>query len=133
MPKYILDTDICIYWLKGDRQIERTVLQKKLENVYMTVITECELYYGAYKSARSDKNISLLRKLRSKIKSIQTTSEVPRLYGKWKANLERIGQRLDDADLLIACITIASRGILVTNNISDFKRIPNLAIENWKS
>lgn len=66
MPKYILDTDTCIYWLKGDRRIEKKILTAGLENVTITVITECELFYGAYKSARVDKNLEVLKALRKK-------------------------------------------------------------------
>ena len=132
MPKYILDTDICIYWLNGDRRIEKHIMAASLVNVFITVITECELYYGAYKSAHMNKNLAVLKTLRSKIKTIQTTSDVASLYGRTKAALERKGQTLDDADLLIASIAMASNGILVTNNTSHFERIPDLQLENWR-
>lgn len=132
MPKYLLDTDTCIYWLNGDQRIEKKILSAGLENVSITVITECELYYGAYKSARVEKNLGVLKALRAKVKTIQTSSEAASLYGKTKADLERVGQALDDADLLIASIALASGGILVTNNTNHFKRIPDLRMENWR-
>jgi len=132
VPKYILDTDTCIYWLNGDRRVEKKILATALENVFITVLTECELFYGAYKSARVDKNIEVLKALRGKIKTIQTSADVAPLYGRIKANLEQMGKTLDDADLLIACIALASKGTLVTNNTSHFNRIPDLQIENWR-
>jgi tRNA(fMet)-specific endonuclease VapC len=131
MPKYILDTDTCIYWLKGDRRIEKKILTAGLENVLITVITECELFYGAYKSARVDKNIEVLKTLRGKIRTIQTSVDVAPLYGRIKADLEQRGQTLDDADLLIAAITLACKGTLITNNTSHFNRIVDLQIGNW--
>lgn len=133
MPKYILDTDTCIYWLNGDRRIEKRVLAESLANIFITVITECELYYGAYKSAHVEKNLIVLRTLRSKVKTIHTTSEAASIYGQTKATLERKGQTLDDADILIAAITMASNRILVTNNTGHFDRIVDLQIENWRS
>ncbi len=132
MPKYILDTDTCIYWLKGERGIERKVLGVGLDNVAMTVITECELYYGAYKSARVERNLAVLKALREKVKTLQTTAEVAPLYGRVKTHLERTGQPLDDADLLIAVVVLAAKGILITNNTGHFNRIPGLRIENWR-
>ena len=131
VPKYILDTDTCIYWLKGDRRVEKRILVSGLENAMITVITECELFYGAYKSARVDKNIEVLKVLRKRIKTIQTSAAVAPLYGKIKADLEQKGQTLDDADLLIAAITLACNGTLITNNTSHFSRIVDLQIENW--
>ena len=133
MPPYILDTDTCIYWLNGDRRIEKRILAKSLATIFITVITECELYYGAYKSAHVDKNLVVLRTLRSKVKTIYTTSDAASVYSQTKATLERKGQPLDDADLLITAIAMASNGNLVTNNTGHFDRISDLQIENWRS
>ncbi len=55
-----------------------------------------------------------------------------RFNGKIKADLERVGRTLDDADLLIGAIALASKGTLVTNNTSHFDRIPGLRIDNWR-
>lgn len=132
MPKYILDTDTCIYWLKGDRRIEKKIIGGAPDNVFITVITECELFYGAYKSGRVAENLEVLKAMRERIKTIHTSADAAPMFGRIKVNLEEMGQTLDDADLLIATIVLASRGILVTNNTSHFKRIPGLRIENWR-
>ena len=132
MPKYILDTDTCIYWLNGDRQIEKRVLANGLENVFITVVTECELFYGAYKSSRTEKNLEAVKALREKVKTIQTSKDVAPLYGRIKADLERVGRSVGDADLLIASTVLANKGILVTNNTDHFNRISALQLENWK-
>ncbi len=132
MARYVLDTDICIFWLRGDKRIERKVLSAGLERIFITVITECELFYGAFKSARRAENVALLEELQSKVRTLHTSSAVGPAYGKLKATLEKNGERLDDADLLIAAIVLASGGILVTNNASHFVRIPGLKLENWR-
>lgn len=132
MARFVLDTDTCVYWLRGDRRIEKRILTTGLQNVFITIITECELFYGAYKSAKTEVNLQLLRELRRKVRTIQTTAEVAPLYGQIKADLTRAGRTLDDADLLIGAIALASKGTLVTNNTSHFDGIPGLAIENWK-
>jgi tRNA(fMet)-specific endonuclease VapC len=41
--------------------------------------------------------------------------------------LRKIGR----ADLLIGCIALAHRATVVTRNIKDFERIPNLKLVNW--
>ena len=132
MTRFILDTDTCIYWLNGDRSIEKKILASGLQNVFITIITECELFYGAYKSARVDQNLEVLTALRKKVNTIHTSANVAPLYGRIKTQLEKTGQTLDDADLFIGSIVLASEGILVTNNTSHFNRIPSLQIENWR-
>ena len=132
MARFVLDTDTCVYWLRGDRRIEKKILTTGLQNVFITIITECELVYGAYKSARTEANLQLLRELRRQVRTIQTIPEVAPLYGQIKADLERAGRTLDDADLLIGAIALASKGTLVTTNTSHFEGIPGLRLENWK-
>lgn len=132
MNRYVLDTDSCIYWLKGDKNVEKRILEVGIENIYLTVITLCELFYGAYKSAKKEKNLKVLNNLISRIGVIHTAEETAQLYGRTKAHLEKKGEIVDDADLLIACITMSNkRGTLVTNNTEHFKRIANLKVENW--
>ncbi len=132
MSKFILDTDICIYWLKGNENIEKNIIKNGLENVFITVITECELFYGAFKSIKKDKNLAVVEELKTKINTLHTVNGVPSMYGKIKAELEAKGRPLDDADLLIASITLLNDATLVTNNIEHFKKISGLNIENWK-
>ena len=132
MPKYILDTDTCIYWLNGDRQVEKKVLAAGLANILITVITECELFYGAYKSGRVEKNIEVLKTLREEVKTVHTSRDIAPVYGRIKADLERAGRVLDDADLLIAALVLANKGVLVTNNTDHFDRVSDLQIENWR-
>jgi len=132
MDKFIIDTDICIYWLKGNENIERNIIKNGFENVFITVITECELFYGAFKSTKKDKNLTIIEELRKKIRILHIKEGIPYTYGKIKSDLEAKGQILDDADLLIASITLSNNATLVTNNTEHFKRIRGLRLENWK-
>lgn len=132
MSKFILDTDTCIYWLKGNENVERNIIRNGIENVFITVITECELFYGAFKSVKKEKNIAVVEELKKKIRTLHTREGASYLYGKIKSELEVRGQMLDDADLLIGSIALSNNATLVTNNSSHFKRISGLKVENWK-
>ncbi len=131
MVRFVLDTDHCIFWLKGNRAIEQRVLEVGVEQVAVTVMTACELAYGAWKSARREDNLRVLNRLQQALPTLHTSDEVSRLFGKWKAQLEGQGVGLDDADLLIGAITHAHHATLVTNNQSHFKRLSELSVENW--
>lgn len=132
MSKFVLDTDTCIYWLKGNENIEKNIIKNELEHIFVAFITECELFYGAFKSARKEKNLAVIEKLKKKIKTLHTIEGVSYIYGKMKSELEDKGQMLDDADLLIASVSHVNNATLVTNNIDHFKRIKGLKLENWK-
>ena len=54
-------------------------------------------------------------------------------YGQIKAALEKKGEIIGENDIHIAAHTISQGLILVTNNLREFKRVPNLALENLVS
>lgn len=57
--------------------------------------------------------------------------EATRIFGAISADLVKNGKKIDDADLLIASIVLANKGVLVTNNIKHFSRISGLKLESW--
>jgi tRNA(fMet)-specific endonuclease VapC len=62
---------------------------------------------------------------------ISLDEHAARVFGDLKAQLERAGRGLADADLLIAAICLANNATLVTGNTGHFERIPGLIIEDW--
>jgi predicted nucleic acid-binding protein len=54
-----------------------------------------------------------------------------RCFGALKAELESMGEPLDDLDLQIASIAIGTNSLLLTNNTKHFKRISGLRLINW--
>jgi len=131
MTRFVLDTDTCIFWLKGHRTVEQGILRVGVERVAVSVITACELAYGAWKSPRRQENLKVLARLQQKVQTLHTTDAVIQLFGRWKAELEGRGAGLDDADLLIGSIAHAHGCTLVTNNHAHFARLPELTVENW--
>jgi tRNA(fMet)-specific endonuclease VapC len=52
-------------------------------------------------------------------------------YGQIKAGLEKRGELIGENDIHIAAHAISQGLILVSNNLKEFKRVSNLALENW--
>ena len=129
--KYLLDTDICVYWLKGNEQIEHKILSVGMDNVVLSFINVSELYYGAYKSQRVEANLNLIRQLTTQLNVVESDESIGEAFGELKATLERAGTIIDDADLFIAACAKVHGLTLVTNNIKHFKRIKGLKLENW--
>ncbi len=129
--KYLLDTNICIYWLKGDENIERKALEVGLNNLFISFINLSELFYGAYKSQNVEDNLYSVRTIGEKLGFIESSEEVCDKFGDLKSFLEKKGKIIDDADLFIAACSIVNELTLVTNNEKHFRRIKGLKIENW--
>lgn len=130
--KYLLDTNICIHWLRGKGGVADAIEQHGLSNCCISEITKAELLLGeqlAILKGRKLKN-GLLQTLFSVIEIIPI-SECLELYAQQKAELYTKGTPIEDFDLLIACTAITKGCILVTENVSHMSRVNGTRIENW--
>ena len=128
---YLLDTDIIIYSLKGNPQVKRHLAKHVHDSLQISIITLMELFYGAYRSLEVESNLAKVRMIEHTLISIPVNKSVADTFGRLKAKLESIGNRLDDFDLIIAATALAENLTLVSNNERHFKRVPGLKIENW--
>lgn len=126
--KYLFDTNIIVEHLKGKKSIEVSFLRK---GSAVSIVTRAELFYGAYRSKRSQENLSKIREMLAElgIETAPLTEEIIDKYGRVKAELERKGQKLDEFDLLIAATALSLNLTLVTSNIKHFQRIPQLKLK----
>jgi len=96
-----------------------------------TWINAAELHYGAAKSVAPEKNRALVASLLGTLQVLGLDTASAQIFGEAKALLERQGQRLADADLLIGSIAAARKATVVTGNRRHYGRIPGVTIEDW--
>lgn len=132
MKKYLLDTNICIYFLKGQFELHRKIEQIGEENCYLSEITIAELKYGAENSKQKEKNRRNHEEFQAKFKILPVFPAFD-IYAKEKARLKTKGKVIDDFDLLIGATAVYNNLTLVTRNVSDFDRLSKIVIENWTS
>ena len=130
MKKYILDTNICIYLLKGLFDIDKKIENANTENCFVSEITIAELKFGVENSTHHDKNRKTIDEFVNKFTILPIFNSLD-IYAKEKARLRKKGTSLDDFDLLIGATAISNDLILVTRNVSDFERLEGIKIENW--
>lgn len=131
MP-YMLDTNICIYLIKKKPQKVLTCLaEHNISDVCVSSITVAELEYGVEKSSLPSQNRDALSEFIAPLEIMAFDDRAAESYGRLRAHLERRGTPIGSMDMLIAAHAL-SRGVtLVTNNVREFKRVPNLLLENW--
>jgi tRNA(fMet)-specific endonuclease VapC len=130
LKKYLLDTDICIYYIKGQFGLNEKFVQADPDNCYISEITLAELMFGVENSDKKEKNQKALDDFLSGIKLIPIFHSLD-FYAKEKARLKRTGKIIDDFDLLIGATAVTQGMILVTNNTDHFDRITGIMLENW--
>lgn len=126
----VLDTDTCVAILRGNRLVidRRAAVE---DAVATTSITAAELYYGAARSRAPEANRKLASRFLATLPVLGLDEVAARIYGEARAQLEREGRRLADADLLIGAIAAARRATVVTGNRRHFERIPGVVVEDW--
>jgi len=88
-----------------------------------------ELYYGAFKSGSSRRNLGVVDRLAFEV--LELTREDAREAGRVRAQLAAQGWPIGPYDVLIAGQALARNLVLVTANVSEFSRIPDLRWEDW--
>lgn len=131
---FMLDTNICIYMIKNRPDtVLKHLLAKRPHEVGISSITLAELQHGVEKSAKVEKNRLALEMLTSSLQVLPFDSFAAERYGTIRARLEKKGQLIGPMDLLIAAHASSLNWTLVTNNLKEFKRVPDLNLENWTS
>jgi tRNA(fMet)-specific endonuclease VapC len=130
LKKYLIDTNTVIFYMKGMFKLEDKFDEVLENNCYISEITLAELKFGIEKSERPEKNKKALDDFLSGVQVLPIFHSLD-LYAKEKARLQKIGMPIDDFDLLIGVTSVTHQLIMVTNNVSHFKRITGIEIEDW--
>lgn len=130
MEKYLLDTNICVFFLKGKYNLNLKLKQVGLQNCCISEITLAELKYGAECSDRISENTEMIDDFAKELTIVPIFNSLD-IYAKEKARLRKSGKMLDDFDLLIGATAVANKLILVTENERHLERISKIHIENW--
>jgi predicted nucleic acid-binding protein len=125
-----LDTSVLVDNLRGRR--ETVDYMRKLEaagtGLSTTTINSFELFYGAYRSVRREKNLAATKALLRRLVVVELSEVASEEAGKLLAMLESKGEGIDFRDILIAAISKTQEMALVTRDTEHFSRISGLEV-----
>ncbi len=128
---YFLDTDIIIDFFNNDNSIIKNMGKRRNIPMYISSLTLCELYRGAFLSADSETEQKNIFRLLMNTEFAALSKKACEIFGKYNAYLSKIGKITQEVDLMISSIAISKDLILVTRNKKHFENIPDLKIEQW--
>ena len=131
---YMLDTNVCAFWLRDKYGVKDRVNAVGMENCYISEVTVAELKFGKVYGRLKDGPKYKDQRLEQFFDDINILHIEPYfdLYAEEKARLELAGRPShDDFDLLIGCTAVAEGMVMVTENVKDFQNIKGIQIENW--
>jgi len=129
MKKYLIDSDILIYFLKGKQEVVERLSQIPINALYISRINYTELIYGAYNSTKINQNLKVIEPFLESFEVLELTKTSSLIFAKEKARLKKSGNMIADMDLMIASIAIENDCTLISNNIKHFNRVQDLELE----
>jgi tRNA(fMet)-specific endonuclease VapC len=130
--RYVLDTDISSYIMKGSEpNVMKRLAGIPVGDVSISAISKAELMYGIEISPRQAQDRARLEVFLRHMIVLDFPQDAASDYGEIRAWLKKRGTMIGANDLLIAAHARSLGLILVTNNTREFRRVPQLMIENW--
>ena len=129
---HLLDTDICIYTMKGRNRALAQRLDELSGKNAISDLTIFELYSGAdrYQSPISRTNI--IDEFANRMTVLPFDSNAARIAGPLRYKLRSSGQMIGAYDLLIAATALSRNLTLMTNNVREYNRVDGLKVEKWE-
>ncbi len=130
MKNYLLDTNICIYFIKGLYQLDRKINVVGSINCFISEMTVAELKYGVENSKTPELLRPIVEAFIPKFAVIPVYDALD-VYATEKARLRKQGLLLDDFDILIGATAIANKMTMVSNNQKHMSRLAGINLQDW--
>ena len=130
--RYLLDTNICIQIIRRKpSELLSRLTALPVGDVGLSAITAAELHVGVQKSRDPARNAEALTMFLLPLEIAHFDYAAAEAYGRIRVMLEAIGTPIGPLDTLIAGHAVSLNTTLVTDNVAEFSRVPDLRIENW--
>jgi tRNA(fMet)-specific endonuclease VapC len=128
----MLDTNIISYLIKSRdvKLIDTFESISKEHRIGVSVITTAELFYGVKKKGSLKLEVRV-REFLSPLEKFSFDEDSAYCYADIRNSLESTGDIIGAHDMLIAAHAKSIDAVLVTNNIKEFVKVPDLKVENW--
>lgn len=132
MSQFLLDTNAVIALLKtNDSAVRRRIRENSPTDVFISTVVMFELYYGAYRSERMQRNLELLENIL--LPKLEFDAGDASASGQIRAILADAGTPIGPYDVMIAGQAYSRGMCLVTRNTKEFQRVEGLQLIDWES
>lgn len=128
---YVLDTNTLSYFFRGEGGVADRLLATPPRDIALSAVTSYELRFGVARVPKAKRLATQLETLLAWITILPFDDSVAQVAAHIRVELEREGQPIGPLDVLIAATSLAANGVLITRNLTEFRRIPRLNLQNW--
>ena len=128
---YLLDSNTLIYFFKNTGNVRLRISQHKDLDLRLCTPVMWELLTGAFKAQNPSSQFSRLKEMENRFSVLPFDRDSAYQAAQTRAHLERLGTPIGSVDTMIAGIALAHELTIVTRNVREFERVPELRVENW--
>lgn len=125
---YLVDSDWVADWLAGTASAIRLLSTLSQDGLAISLVTYGEIYEGIYFGRDPDKSRQIFHKFLRGVDILPLTRRIMQRFARIRGDLRHKGQLISDPDILIAATAIHHDLTLLTRNVKDFQRIPELKL-----
>ncbi len=132
--KYLLDTCVISDFFKKNETVIKHFEALSPETIHISTVTVMEIEYGL--RLNPEREIKILphwKALLNLIHVVPYSSQCAAASVGIRSHLKKKGLLIGPYDILIAGTSIAYEMIMVTSNMNEFNRIPEITIEDWRN
>ncbi|MEA5528521.1 type II toxin-antitoxin system VapC family toxin [Dolichospermum sp. UHCC 0684] len=130
---YLLDTCVVSDFVKGEQNTLNQLKSISPTDLFISSLTVMEIKYGlAINPAKAIKIQPLIETFLISITVLNFTSQEAEKAAEIRSILKIAGSPIGSYDVLIAATALSHNLMIVTSNVREFQRVPNLQIENWR-
>jgi tRNA(fMet)-specific endonuclease VapC len=130
---YLLDTCVVSDFVKGEQNTLKQLKSISPTDIFISSLTVMEVKYGlAINPQKAIKIQPLIEPFLTSITVLPFNSQEAEKAAEIRGILKIAGSPIGAYDVLIAATALSHNYIVITSNVREFQRVPNLQIENWR-
>lgn len=130
-PRCMLDTNAVSRIVSNRSQAAlKRMRRTSPRDLCVSVITFGEIRFGLARRPEATRLAAATADFFAEVEVLQWNEECATVYGRLRAEMERVGRTLGPLDMLIAAHAVTVGATLVTSDRA-FRFVPDLAVEDW--
>ena len=130
--RVMLDTSACVELLRAsDRRFATRIRALDTDDIAVSSIVVAELAFGVEKSGDTQERGRDLTNLLRYVRVVDFDRPAAHEYGRVRHALSRAGRPIGELDMLIGSHALSEKAAVATLDVSHFRRIPGLHVEDW--
>jgi tRNA(fMet)-specific endonuclease VapC len=125
-----LDTNTISGWMQGPGRVAERLRERSPRDVPIPAVVVHEFNDGLRRAGRRERLVAFAAMVHN-VQVLHFDVEAADHAARTRAELESRGMPIGPTDLLVAATARRHRHTLVTHNVAEFARVPELLIDDW--